>query len=317
VWWIFLGVGACTGDDTPRRPAPATPATGSPSGLSADTGLGVGLYPDPPYDCSQGVVSGPFAATVVGNVEVTEAFTFDLDGYLVAAASNDTVVRYDSAGNVTPFSPALPSRGFGLLPDGDVVVADPDNARLVRLDATTGGPSDIGGVYIGVSGIDVDAEGVVYGSYLSPGRVTATDSTSGNTDLLGQPTVQTYGVALSPDEQRLYVAGYSPSDSTVYALDRTAEGWGAPQAVASFGNGLGGMATDVCGNLYVVQPNGCKLFRMAPDGTHEELADLGAVSFCASVAFGSGLGGWARDTLYMATYDEVRAFEVGVPGRPR
>ena len=80
--------------------------------------------------------------------------------------------------------------------------------------------------------------------------------------------------------------------------------------------GFGGLAVDACDNVYAVEPQRCRVWRIDPLGAAEVVADASA-SFCASVEFGSGLGGWSATTLYMATYDEVVAFDVGVPGRPR
>ena len=75
-------------------------------------------------------------------------------------------------------------------------------------------------MFAGVSGFDVDKDGVIYASYLVPGMITATDAATGLTEILGEPTSQTYGAGLSPDEQTVYLAGYSPLDPTIYQLER-------------------------------------------------------------------------------------------------
>ena len=311
-------------DPTGGGGAPLDSETSADTAGPAHTGdtaaVEVNLYPDQVYDCTQGVPPGPFTGTPVPNVYTTEDFTFDSHGYLIAAAGEgrDVVVRYTRDGLATGIAPGIGSLGFDLLPDGGIVIGDPDTGQLVRLDLVTGDASALGTVEPGVSGIDIGSDGRIYSSSLSSGRVSATDPVTGLTETVAQLADATYGVGLSPDEQVLYVASYPEADAYLYASTRTSGGWSEPVALASPGKRLGGVATDLCGNVYVVEPFDCEVWRVAADGSTEFIGDAGRGStYCASVEFGSGVGGWEATSLFVSTYQELVEFEVGVPGRDR
>ena len=169
--------------------------------------------------------------------------------------------------------------------------------------------------------IAVDAEGQVYGTYLSPGRVTATDATTGTTTVLGSPTIQTYGAELSVDEQTLYVAGYSAADPTIYAYDRAGGGWGTERVLATVAGsvGFGGLAVDACDNVYAIH-DGTRLLRWGPDGGEPEvLLERDAGAFMTNLQWGSGVGGWDATSLYIVdrSFSSPAYYEVpvGVPSK--
>ena len=57
--------------------------------------------------------------------------------------------------------------------------------------------------------------------------------------------------------------------------------------------------------------------RVAPDDTVEIVACLGNSSFTPGAAFGSGVGGWESDYLYIIDwYGVIWELPVGVPGAP-
>lgn len=79
------------------------------------------------------------------------------------------------------------------------------------------------------------------------------------------------------------------------------------------------MALDACGNLYVVVMDG-RVYRVAPTGAAVEIADLGADGPVVTTAlhFGSGVGGWESDHLYVMDRANAALFAipVGVSGSP-
>ena len=83
---------------------------------------------------------------------------------------------------------------------------------------------------------------------------------------------------------------------------------------------MNGTTMDECGNLYAVASIGA-IYRLSPDGEWEMAVDLrsearGEMNL-SSVNFGSGIGGWKRDALYVSPYDDEGFFEVvvGVRGK--
>lgn len=78
---------------------------------------------------------------------------------------------------------------------------------------------------------------------------------------------------------------------------------------------------DECGNLYVVASIGL-IYRLSPDAEWEMVIDLntrgaGKNMDISSINFGSGIGGWKNDSIYIAPYKNDGFYEVdmGVRGK--
>lgn len=338
-WPLSLALlAACEPKETPETtPEPVSPSETTPettpepettaTGSTGDTGAGPatsswsGLYPPVPYDCAQGVPAGPFQAAPVPGVLTTEDFAFTADGWLVSADWNRNLFRFDPAGQGSVLVPnAAETRGIDVLPDGDVVVTDVTVARVKRV-ASSGAVTDIANVGVNPSGIDVALDGTVYAGDISTGGVyeIALDGTVTDLGPVDPNTfVQTYGVALSVDEQTLYVSQYNGDQ--IYRLQRDAAGvWSTPEPWVSVdGSGLAGLAVDACDNLYVMASFGCQLFRVTPSGDPELITSLDPPGeYCPSLGFGRDVGGWDPLSLYVSTYNVLARIEVGVPGKPR
>ncbi len=82
--------------------------------------------------------------------------------------------------------------------------------------------------------------------------------------------------------------------------------------------GLDGIGVDACGYVYLAEYRTGKVYRVTPDGSAAvELITLPS-GWIPNVSFGSGLGGWDSNTLYIADRDSGRVFglDIGLPGRP-
>jgi hypothetical protein len=78
------------------------------------------------------------------------------------------------------------------------------------------------------------------------------------------------------------------------------------------------MTGDRCGNVYIVETDG-QIRRMRPDGTVEPYLKLTSPDgvYCTAVSFGSGIGGWERDHLYiMNRSGGMFVLDAGIEGRP-
>lgn len=120
-------------------------------------------------------------------------------------------------------------------------------------------------------------------------------------DALDKPN----GIALSPDEQTLYV-GSSGADVLAYPV--AADGsTGTPSVLASPG-GSDGMTVDCAGNLYVTSGGEAKV--LSPDG--DALFAIDVAETPSNVAF----GGANRRTLYITAGTGLYSIELEIPGLP-
>jgi gluconolactonase len=117
------------------------------------------------------------------------------------------------------------------------------------------------------------------------------------------------GIALSPDERRLYVVGTVPAE--VIAIDLVdGHPQGMPQTlIAEAGLLPDGMTVDEHGNLYVAENEGLRVF--APDGT------LRGVIATPTPATNCAFGGADRSTLFILTEEALYAIDLEVRGLAR
>jgi gluconolactonase len=179
-----------------------------------------------------------------------------------------------------------------LAKSGDLYFTDPPYA-FVKGDASPLKEQQVNGVYRRAPG----------------GRLTLIDGS------LARPN----GIALSPDETRLYVANSDPAHAVWMVYDRAADGSisngrilnDVTARVGEANPGLpDGLKPDINGNLFATGPGG--VYVLAPDGREIGLIRVdGAV---ANVAF----GGPAFDTLYLTSGSRLirlptltRGFQVG------
>jgi gluconolactonase len=173
------------------------------------------------------------------------------------------------------------------------------------------------------NGLEVGEDGKAYVSeYSANGRVRMFDPYTGDSETILE-IAHPNGLALSPDEQTLYVAvseAQFSGSARVVAIERDGGGdWDAStlRIVYEADDLLDALAVDVCGNVYVTTYRTGHVLRLWTDGTVEELVDLPNVSwegYCAA-RFGNGIGDWSRSTLYVSDRYGVYMIDVGIDGR--
>jgi hypothetical protein len=87
-------------------------------------------------------------------------------------------------------------------------------------------------------------------------------------------------------------------------------------ATIAGGGWLDGLGVDACGNLFVPDYNTSSLYRISPEGLVSLYYYFGSVAYGHGLAWGSGMGGWNAEALYLPQpYDENTVVEVviGVP----
>ena len=92
---------------------------------------------------------------------------------------------------------------------------------------------------------------------------------------------------------------------------------GGPWFAGMYG-GLDGLDVDACGNVYVTEYITGLVYRVPPEGgVAEEILSLES-QWIPNLHWGSGVGGWSKDLLYVMDRDDdsVHAVDVGIHGRP-
>jgi sugar lactone lactonase YvrE len=258
----------------------------------------------------------PWAFALVPGPPVSEDFTFDEQGYLLALSKNNLVrVARGGMPQLVASSVALNGTGVRVLPGGDFVVGDEVRGTVQRIDAA-GGRRNIGTNIRGPNGIQLGPGGHVYVTGLGDGILYRIDPTAAVTTMLTFVVDDADGLAFANDYQSAFVNSFDSGE--IFRVPFMPDGSaGMP---VKFAEGLGhpdGMTIDECGNLYVAGYGDGKLRRVAPDGKVEVVADFQVMPVTA-VNFGSGSQGWDARAIYVMNYMSGGVFElkVGVRGGP-
>lgn len=217
------------------------------------------------------------------------------------------------------FIPSSGSNGLALANDGRVLAATHDTQSLAYFDPSSGARENIdlsyrGKAFNSPNDLAVRSDGTVYftdpdyeiGPRVSETRVFGVYRVSarGRVSLIDGRVARPNGIALSPDERTLYVAGRE-ADLYRYDLDEDGNYVGEREVFASPGEG-DGLTVDCAGNVYVTALS-VKVYD--PEGV--QLGEIVAGEKATNVAF----GGPNQTTLYITSQNELYSIELNVPGR--
>ncbi|MCP4606808.1 MAG: SMP-30/gluconolactonase/LRE family protein [Proteobacteria bacterium] len=212
-------------------------------------------------------------------------------------------------------------RGMRFLPDGDLVFADRAAGIVMRLNLTNLSKRPIASGFREPNGIVLDMDGFIYltGANKKIVRIHP-DTGATETMFTGQYTLD--GITFSPDYKTIYFNTERGHVSKLPINDDGSAGKTTRLATIQ-GDGpadLDGLTTDECGNIYVVKMNGT-VWRIGKEGGKPEkvvtIRNLNpAAAIISAVNFGSGIGGWKEDALYIIAMasNKVYEVEVGVRG---
>lgn len=204
------------------------------------------------------------------------------------------------------------SNGLAVDNDDKIIAADQRNKRLTRIDPTAATPMPMQVVSTGnakPNDLIVRSDGNIY--FTDPQearaffRVSPAGMVSEPIKAVGAPN----GIALSPDETKLYVGDVEQHTITVFTLadDGSVDESSAKLFATTMGNTLDGFAVDCAGNVYGAASNGVEVF--SPDGQA-----LGVVP--TGESYNPTFGGPDRKTLYVASRAEIKVVKLAVPGLP-
>lgn len=299
--------------DDPDTETTPTGETGStPTGETGNTPTG-DTAPEIPYDCAA-LPTPPFTFTELDSPRGYHGLAIDPDGYLIGndASGNLLKVSYDNI--VTPFVPGIGTlQGMDWLLDGDLVAAAGN--RLVRI--SPAGAVTTLATLNNVYGVVVAPNGMVYAA--DRNDVWRVDPETGESVRFvatsGQLEAQSLG--FSPDYSKMYIASNFGYALWEMDLDENFEPLSAPTQLADFGQSYrDGLAVDWCGNIYVPDYGTNNLYRVSPEGNVQRIVDFSFSKYGHGIIFGSGVGGWKIDSIYLPQpYDgnTVVEIDIGVP----
>jgi sugar lactone lactonase YvrE len=300
------------------------------------TALHSGLVVDSPADSGQTGATGHTAAPIdpctlvpwdvlsfrpVSNAPPSEEFSFDAAGDVFTATEGTGVFRTSFAGDRELVSPGYSWEyaGVRVSPDGaHLTLCDEAGGVVLLVDLATGSQEDLVSI-AGPNSIGWDDWGRLWIG--ANQRLALFDPAVGGAPVIvaDRPGADLDGITFAPDGRAVYF-----NDDSGHVVGRVeldaAGGVVAVSEYADLGGGyfaaeLDGMTTDTCGNLYVTHTDG-KLTRIWADGTIQTLVPTSG-HWTTSVNFGSGVGGWERDRLYVMDRSEgLWELDVGVLGHP-
>ena len=303
---------------------PVTPATEQTPDLNVETVVGEILRVDPRLD--------ELIATDARIEKLADGFVF-IEGpvwdrnesrLLFSDVRGNTIYQWTETNGATPFIDpvfegdrtgrgSISSNGLTLDDEGRLIICEHGNRRISRLEAD-GSRSVVVDTYQG-NQLNSPNDAV----YASDGSLYFTDPPyglegledsplreldfngvyrlrpDGELEVLVQDQSRPNGIALSPDEQTLYVANSDAENMVWMAYDLDTSGTSNPRVFYDVNDqaapgAADGMKVDTTGNIFATGPGGVWVF--APDGTHLGTIMPGEVT--ANV-------GWGNDgrTLYM------------------
>jgi sugar lactone lactonase YvrE len=301
-------------------PHPTTPSTSTVSSgpavptFETDTG-----HTDVPADYACDDLPDTVDFQVI-EIRTEEDFDFDAAGNLVYVNyGNMVAVSHD--GNFSVLATGVADvAGIQVLDADTIIFATPYEASIQQVDIPTHSHSLVAGGLGSPDGLEIDDQGrIFYSERDNPGRESWIDPVTGEQGLVRDGLNKPNGLAFSPDDGTLYIAsGFGAGEQGIIATDLAADGtWSAPRSVLSSDRfDFDGVEVDACGNIYGIGYGSTQLYRVKPDGTDPRIiADFGGGSLFNSMRWGSGIGGWPRDVLYVTDRRQLYAVSAGVVGR--
>ncbi len=323
--WLLLIVATVLGcnesSDVDESTESDTADSDTDSDSDTDADFDCDNLPEPPYNITQ------HPTGIAG-----EDLAFDADGNVIG--SNQTAIfktPYD--GEPVVWVPNTNFRaGLRYLPNGHLVYADDNQNRLVRVDPDGVQHTVVSGLSY-PNGIAVDPNGWVYVTNHNAGQIWRIDGMTGEYTIIASGLSCPNGITFNATYDVLYFAEfggyYGTTDGDVYKLpiDEDGNTGELTKLVENVGSGaLDGMGVDICGNVYVCdyvcegEVDDTCIYRIAPDGSSVvKVIDTDWHQYIPNMQWGSGIGGWAEDKLYLSGGWNAHVFEVdlGIPGKPR
>jgi len=297
-------------------------SSSSAGGGGESTGPGAGAGGGGPVDCAN-IPQAPFSYKVLTGHKASEDMDFDNAGNLVGFDSGN-LFKSKFMGQPQIWVPGSGDfiAGLRFTSNGILVYANVSSNALFKVTPPANKEFVIGGLSY-PNGMDADNSGRIVVAEQSASQVRRVNPDTGESDILGTGMNNPNGVSFSPDYKTLYVGSFG--GGMIYKIELDANDQPISQTIfaQSFSqNGtFDGMGVDACGNVYVCEYIAAKVWRIPPDGQNPHVVvDLSAeTGWIPNMQWGSGIGGWDPNILYVRDISSGKMYEVpvGVPGKPR
>jgi sugar lactone lactonase YvrE len=273
----------------------------------------------PAVDCL-GLSPGPRSITELVRPRGYHDVAFSDDGEIIGS-DGSALVAVDRQDNLRVYAPVSGAEGIDRLADGTLIVASSEG--LVKVSPEGAVVPLAAGVQ--AYGVTVGPDGLVYAG--TNGVLYRVDPSSGSVDTYLDPQTLPEPFAartinFDVDHSLMYIGSFGDS---VYVLpiDAQLNPAGSPRRFVSVQGGgpyFDGLGVDACGNLYVPSYTHSALYRFGPDGEGAMYWDPPELTpYGHGIRFGSGIGGWLADAVYLPQpYDNNTVVELvtGVGKRP-
>jgi len=295
--------------------APSSDGGGAATDASAATDGGGDAGPNP---CTT-LANGPFTPQSIGQVfQGSEDFAFDGKGNITGKRGNNLVnVNTQGATVIAP----LPGQTYGVRysREGNLIAAIPGQGKLVSI-APDGVVKDLLTGLGGPNGVYVDFDDNVWFTEFQGSKVGRLSPDGTKTIFAsGAQTAQAAnGVVLEASKKWVFYTEYAKGKVNRVAADQPGS---APINVATIpGAALDGMVLDVCGNVYVVDQGGSKIYRVRIDASFNAAAapELLATfpTNVANAQFGAGPGFDSKKLYVTGNPGTVYTLDLGIAGGP-
>ena len=272
-----------------------------------------------PVDCSK-LPEAPISIEPVPGARGYHGLAFDDDGHIIGS-DNASLIKSTRAGDWDVLTPSISdTEQIERLDSGDLAVLSGTTVKRVTMEgASSMLSSEVGYSY----GITVGPDGMLYvANYTTILRIDP--DTGEQTNLLGNVgSTSPKVVNFSPDHSTMYYGSLSGGKVYAVPLDENLNPTGLPEVFASsvgeWNDGWhDGLGVDVCGNLYVAEYWTSALYKITPDGTVSMYHRFSDVAYGHGLTWGSGIGGFLEDALYVPqpyNNNSVQELVIGVPMR--
>jgi hypothetical protein len=256
---------------------------------------------------------GALDDTTLDEARAYHGIVFDGDDKLIGWDGRTSLIKNSPDGTREVWLPGLSGiENMDRFPDGDIVAADLNNGRLIRIapDASYTIVASVQNLY---------GAGVIIGPdlqiYVADGGIIRVDPESGETTrLFDLPrNWSAHVLNFNLDSTRMYVGSVGNGTLYYFDLDEDLNFVGDIQIYAT-GVGSGwhdAIAIDICGNLYVPEYYSSGFYRVEPDGTVTSLVDEQSRAYGHGATWSPNSGGWRDDTIYQPQpYNENTVREV-------
>jgi hypothetical protein len=265
-------------------------------------------------DCAK-LSSAPLSIESVPGAKAYHGITFDDDGHIIGS-DNSSLIKSTRDGDWDILAPSIGwAEQIDRLHDGDIAVLATQNTSVKRV-SMAGAASTLATSVSGY-GLTVGPDGMVYvANYQNIVRIDP--DTGEKTNLFGNiASTSPKVVAFNTDNSTMYYGSLSGGRVYSVELDEDYNPIGQPEVFAvGVGGWHDGIGVDVCGNVYVADYSYTALYKITPEGVVSIYHDYTGNSYGHGLVWGSGLGGFREDALYVPQpYNNNNVLEViiGVP----